>query len=58
MDKQDVANALIALEKLKAASEADLQEAKTSGTERAYLYRMGQRDAIREAIIIIKAWYE
>lgn len=58
MDKRDVTNALEALEKLKAASEKDLTDAKQSGTVRAVYHCIGQRDAIREAIKMVKAWCE
>lgn len=54
--KQYATGALAELESFYAASEAALQEARASGTERERLYRLGQRDAALQAIKIVKAW--
>lgn len=55
--KQYATGALAELEAFCAASEAALQEARASGTERERLYRLGQRDAALQAIKIVKAWF-
>ena len=54
-NKQNATSILEELEAFYAASEAALQEARASGTER--LYRLGQRDAALQAIKIVKAWF-
>ena len=55
--KQYATGALAELESYYAASEAALQEARASGTERERLYRLGKRDAALQAIKIVKAWF-
>lgn len=56
-NKQNATSALEALEALHTSSEAALQEARVSGTERERLYRLGQRDAVLQSIKIVKAWF-
>ena len=56
-NKQNATSVLEELEAFYAASEAALQEARASGTERERLYRLGQRDAALQAIKIVKAWF-
>lgn len=56
-NKQNATSVLEELEAFYAASEAALQEARASGTERERLYRLGQRAAVLQAIKIVKAWF-